>query len=104
MHGNTHIRSFSWRRCLSGIETILIEVSLLSIGITLHKCYILLSIALNLLLHENTILRLGVLRWSCTYLGLLATKRPLHSRLLAIANKCHTGEQFLMVILYFELF
>jgi len=81
------------------------EVSLLSIAIALHTCYILVSIALSLLFLGNTILRSGVLRCSWTMLSLLAKKRPLAFRFAALGNKCHTirEELFLTLIVHFEV-
>ena len=67
-------KSFSGRRDLSRLGTILSKVSLFCTVIALHKCYILLSTILRLLLLRNTILRLRVLRSMMTFLGPLATK------------------------------
>ena len=62
----------------------------LSTIIVLHTCYIILSIALSLLLLDNTTLRLGVSRSMMTFLDLLATKRPFTLRHASLGNQYRT--------------
>jgi len=86
MGTHIYIKSFGVKGYLARLRKIPSIMPFPAIVITLHTCYILVSIALTLLLLCNTFPRLGVLMGMGAFLGLFATKGPFALGLTSIGN------------------
>ena len=86
METHIYIRSFGRKGYLTGLETIMSVMSFPTIGIALHTCYTVVSIALSLLLLGHTFPRSRALRGMLTFLGLFAMKGPFFLRLTSVDN------------------
>jgi len=86
MGTHIYIRNFGMKGYLARLGTISTVMPIPAAAITLHTCYILISIALSLLLLGNTFLRSGVLRDTLTFLGLFGRKKPFALMLTSLGN------------------